>query len=218
MKKLKKVMKLFVTALLVLAFSIFGVNLYVWKVGESFLVEVPKKADAVIVPGASVYGNRVSEIVAKRLNTAYEIYQNGYTEKIIVSGDHGKNDYNEVKAMKTYLLGLGVPETDIFMDHAGFSTYDTIYRAKEVFMVEKAIIVSQKEHLVRALYIAESLELDACGVSAGKYSGEVQKSQTIREIFARVKAFLQCEILRGEPTFLGEPIPVSQNDGRVTEG
>ena len=140
MKKLKKVMKLFVTALLVLAFSIFGVNLYVWKVGESFLLEVPKKADAVIVPGASVYGNRVSDIVAKRLNTAYEIYQNGYTDKIIVSGDHGKSDYNEVKAMKTYLLGLGVPETDIFMDHAGFSTYDTIYRAKEVFMVEKAIM------------------------------------------------------------------------------
>ena len=214
----KRLGKLIVFCLLLTVLLVGGINLYVIRVGANFLSQSPKQAETVIVLGASVYGNTVSALLAQRLDTAYELYQKGYAKNIIVSGDHGTKDYNEVNAMKTYLLEKGVPPEDIFMDHAGFSTYDTVYRAKEVFMVKDALIVSQTEHLYRALYVAKELGLEATGVSAGEYGETLRKTQSVREIFARVKAFLQCEILHPEPEFLGDPIPVSKSDGRITEG
>lgn len=217
-KRIRILGKILFIFLLVGIFSILGINQYVLKVGESFFTQTPQSADAVIVLGASVYGNTVSRILADRLNQAYEVYQNGYAPKIIVSGDHGSKDYNEVKAMRDYLTAKGVPVEDIFMDHAGFSTYDTIYRAKEIFQVEQAIVVSQRDHLIRALYIANKLALSAEGISSGSYPSGEAAVQKVRELFARVKAFLQCEILHPEPEFLGDPIPVSIMDGRVTEG
>ncbi len=218
LKRIRFLGKLLLVFLLVGIFSIWGINRYVCKVGESFLTQTPQTADAVIVLGASVYGNTVSQILADRLNQAYWVYQEGYAPKIIVSGDHGSKDYNEVKAMRDYLTAKGVPVEDIFMDHAGFSTYDTIYRAKEIFQVERAIVVSQRDHLIRALYIAHRLDMPAQGISSGSYPPGEATVQKVREPLARVKAFLQCEILHPEPEFLGEPIPVSTTDGRVTEG
>ncbi len=218
MNRIKRLVKQLIVLLLIVILSIGGINLYVYRVGQSLVSEHPQKADAIIVLGASVYGNTVSKTLAQRLDTACELYQNGYAEDIIVSGDHGTKDYNEVNAMKSYLVKKGVPESHIFMDHAGFSTYDTVYRAKEIFKVEQALIVSQREHLYRALYVAKSLDFNAVGVSAGDYGESLKQTQHTREMFARVKAFLQCEILHPEPEFLGEPIPVSENDGSVTEG
>ncbi|MBQ7792750.1 MAG: YdcF family protein [Clostridia bacterium] len=218
MKYIKNIFKLLLMFLLVAMLSIFGINRYVCRVGETYMTEVPKTSDAVIVLGASVFGNTVSHVLADRLDEAYDVYCNGYAPKIIVSGDHGTKDYNEVKAMRDYLVKKGVPATDIFMDHAGFSTYDTVYRAKEIFQVKKAIIVTQEDHLIRALYIANRLGLPAEGISAGNYPLGEAAVQKIREPLARIKAFLQCEILHPEPEFLGEPIPVSTMDGRVTEG
>lgn len=216
-KTLSNIVQILSLLVIVAVFSVFAINAYVCRVGESTLTKTPKQADAVIVLGASVYGNTVSHVLADRLNQAYLVYRDGYASKIIVSGDHGTKDYNEVKAMRNYLVEKGVCEADIFMDHAGFSTYDTIYRAKDIFCVKQAIIVSQEDHLVRALYIASRLGLEAEGVSAGSYPPGEALVQKVRELFARVKAFLQCEILHPEPVFLGETIPVSTMDGRVTE-
>lgn len=203
--------------LFVAAFSIWGINQYVCRVGKAYVTQTPEKADAIIVLGASVYGNTVSHILADRLNQAYLAYQAGYASKIIVSGDHGSKDYNEVRAMRDYLVKKGVSPEHIFMDHAGFSTYDTVYRAKEIFQVKSALVVSQEEHLIRALYIARRLNLPMQGLSAGSYPPGEATVQKVREPLARVKAFIQCEILHPEPEFLGEPIPVSTSDGRVTE-
>lgn len=216
-KRLKTICITFFVLIFVGFISILGISCYVERVGEAYLCTEPEVSDAVIVPGASVYGNTVSAILADRLNEAYRMYRDGYTKRIIVSGDHGTKDYNEVKAMRDYLVKMGVPVSHIFMDHAGFSTYDTVYRAKEIFEVDSAIIVSQEPHAIRALYIAKQLNLSAWGVSCGNYPQPEATIQKLREIPARVKAFLQCEILHPEPKFLGEPIPVSTQDGRVTE-
>ena len=133
-----------------------------------------------------------------------------------MSGDHGRKDYDEVNAMRDYLVKKGVPKEDIFMDHAGFNTYDTIYRARDVFLVKNAILVTQREHLLRALYISKRLWLNAQGVESGQYDKYEIRFQRPREYLARVKAFLQCDILHPKPKFLGETIPVS-GSGVLTE-
>jgi SanA protein len=145
---------------------------------------------------------------------AYKLYEDGYSEKIIVSGDHGKKYYDEVNVMKIYLLDKGVDSNNIFMDHAGFSTYDSVYRAKEIFLANKIIIVTQQFHLYRSLYIAKQLKLDAVGVSATlrDYSGSVKFE--IREILARDKDFVKS-IFKPEPKYLGDTISVF-GDGNAT--
>lgn len=215
--KLKNLIRIAIAIIVLAVISIICINAYVYRVGERGFTETPEKADAIIVLGASVRGNTVSLTLAKRLDKALQMYEAGYSEVIIVSGDHGTKDYNEVRAMQKYLAERGVPETCIFMDHAGFSTYDSVYRAKEIFQVEKALVVTQREHLIRALYIADRLELSAQGTPAQDYLAGEFYVQKLREVFARVKAFLQCEILHSEPVFLGEAIPVTQMDGKVTE-
>ena len=133
-----------------------------------------------------------------------------------MSGDHGREDYDEVNVMKSYAVENGVPDSDVFMDHAGFSTYDSIYRAKAVFEADSIIIVTQKYHLYRALYIAERLGVNAVGVSADldDYSGQLKRD--LREIAARDKDFFSC-LFKPEPKYLGEKIPVS-GDGNITDG
>ncbi len=217
-QKFPKWMLWILLLMLLIVFSVALINLYVYRVGSSFLTEQPQPADAAIVLGASVRGDRVSAVLAQRLDAALIAYEKGIVPCIIVSGDHGTKDYNEVKAMQKYLWEHGVPKEDIFMDHAGFSTYDTVYRARDVFRTKRVLLVSQKEHLIRALYIAKKLNLPAEGLSSGNYSPTLKAGQSVREIFARVKAFLQCEIFCPEPKFLGEPIPVFHSSGTETEG
>lgn len=149
-----------------------------------------------------------------RLLQGIALYKRGVASKIIMSGDHGKKDYDEVNVMKQYAIEQGVPSEDIFMDHAGFSSYESIYRAKEIFKAQKIIIVTQKYHLYRSIYIAKQLDLEAYGVSSDprKYSG--QWARELREIVARNKDFFKC-IFKPKPTYLGETIPVSGN-GDVT--
>lgn len=149
-----------------------------------------------------------------RLLQGIALYKRGVASKIIMSGDHGKKDYDEVNVMKQYAIEQGVSSEDIFMDHAGFSSYESIYRAKEIFKAQKIIIVTQKYHLYRSIYIAKQLDLEAYGVSSDprKYSG--QWARELREIVARNKDFFKC-IFKPKPTYLGETIPVSGN-GDVT--
>ena len=135
-------------------------------------------------------------------------------KKIIMSGDHSKVNHNEVGIMKKYAIERGVKSKDIFMDHAGFCTYDSIYRAKEIFGFKKMIIITQKYHLYRALYIANKLGLEAYGAGSDprQYVGAAYRE--IREIVARNKDFFKC-IFKPKPTYLGETIPVSGN-GDIT--
>lgn len=196
---------------------IFGINFYVKISVNNKIVNIDKindKYDAILVLGAGLRNGKPSPVLKDRLDTAYEVYEIGASNKIIVSGDHGTKTYDEVNVMKDYLTNKGVPSEDIFMDHAGFSTYDSIYRAKEIFQTEKIIIVTQEFHLYRSLYIASKLNLEAKGVSATlrHYTGET--TFELREVLARDKDFFKT-IIKPKSKYLGDPIPVF-GDGNVT--
>jgi vancomycin permeability regulator SanA len=131
-----------------------------------------------------------------------------------MSGDHGQVEYDEVNAMKKYAMDAGIPSEDVFMDHAGFSTYESMYRAKEVFGAKKIIIVTQEYHLYRAIYAAEQMGMEVYGVNADYRSYSGQFARDVREVLARVKDWMtgECKPL---PTYLGEKIDISGN-GDVT--
>ena len=181
------------------------------SIGEAAELE---KADCILALGCRVYSNgNMSPMLRDRVQLALDVYNTGVSDKLLMSGDHGKTDYNEVQAMKDYLIENGVASSDVFMDHAGFSTYESIYRAKAVFNAERIIIVTHRFHLYRALYIAEKLGLEAYGVAAEDlYAGSTRRE--IREILARDKDFVKC-IFKPEPTYLGDVIDV-RSDGDVT--
>lgn len=171
--------------------------------------------DCILVLGCHVRENGVpSDMLADRLRRGAELYSLGVAPKLLMSGDHGTVGYDEVDAMKQYAVDAGIPSQDVFMDHAGFSTYESMYRAKEIFQAKRILIVTQKYHLYRALYIAKMLGLEAYGVGADYHSYSGQLSRDVREVLARIKDFL-ISTIQPEPTYLGEAIPVSGN-GDVT--
>lgn len=174
------------------------------------------EADCILILGAGVKNGKPTPMLRDRLLTGIKLYENGKAAKIIMSGDHGSAAYDEVNVMRLFAAERGVKEEDIFTDHAGFSTYDSIYRAKNIFEADNIIIVSQKYHLHRALYIAERLGVNAVGVSANLnlYGGQLKRE--IREILARDKDFFKC-IIKPESEYMGDKIPVS-GDGRSTIG
>ncbi len=172
-------------------------------------------AQAALILGARVYDSgRMSPIFRDRVDTAFALYQAKRVEKLLVSGDHGQLDYDEVNAAREYLLERGVLEKDIFLDHAGFDTYDSVYRAKEIFGATSLMIVTQNFHLPRALYIADRLGIKACGQSADLQSYAGAERMETREIFARLKAFLNVKF-KSKPRFLGERIDLN-SDGRIS--
>ena len=134
--------------------------------------------------------------------------------KLLMSGDHGAKEYDEVNAMKQYAIEQGVDSAEIFMDHAGFSTYESIYRAKEIFGAEKVVIVTQEYHLYRALYIADALGMEAYGVTSDQRTYSGQTIRDVRELLARNKDFL-ASLFKPEPTYLGEAISLD-GSGDVT--
>ena len=224
MKTLKKIIKIIgiVIGAIALAFVVFtiGVNAYVRLSTKNRILSVSEAAelddvDCIIVLGASVkHGNTPSLMLADRLDKSVEVYNTGVAPKVIMSGDHGGKYYNEVQVMKDYAITKGVPSEDIFMDHAGFSTYDTMYRAKEVFGAKKVIIVTQKYHLYRSVYVARKLGLDAYGVATDDFKYHNQAKRDIREIFAVDKDFI-WSLFKFDPVFLGEKIKLDQS-GDVT--
>ncbi len=172
-------------------------------------------ADCILVLGCYVMDNgNPSAMLHDRLQRGVELYDLGAAPKLLMSGDHGRENYDEVDAMKQFAVDAGIASEDVFMDHAGFSTYESIYRAKEIFQAKKIIIVSQQYHLYRAVYIAERFGLEAYGVNADYRTYIGQTSRDIREVLARVKDFTMC-IFKPEPTFLGEAIPIF-GDGNLT--
>ena len=172
-------------------------------------------ADCILILGAGVRDDgSPSHMLEDRLKTGLQLYELGASEKILMTGDHGRKEYNEVGVMKDFATEHGIPSEDVFMDHAGFSTYESLYRARDVFKAKRVIIVTQGYHLPRALYIANQLGLEAVGVSADLRPYRGQLMRDLREIAARTKDFAKC-IFKPEPTFLGDAIPVSGN-GNLT--
>ena len=195
------------------------INSYVKSFAKTNMIEdisnSNKNIDVIVVLGCQVREDGSLSLMLKdRLDKAIELYKNDIASKIIVSGDHGTEEYDEVNAMKKYLIENDIKSEDIFMDHAGFSTYETMYRAKYIFEVEKVIVVTQEYHLYRAVYIGNKLGIETYGVPAEKINYYGQTGRDIREILARNKDFIKC-IFKPEPTYSGESIPVSGN-GDIT--
>lgn len=171
--------------------------------------------DCILVLGCLVKDNGFpSDMLADRLRRGVELYELGAAPKLLMSGDHGREDYDEVAAMKRYAVDAGVDSSDVFMDHAGFSTYESVYRAKEIFQCKKILIVSQEYHLYRALHVAQELGLEAYGVGADYRNYRNQMSRDLREVLARVKD-AGTAIVKPLPTFMGKVIPIS-GDGDLT--
>lgn len=187
------------------------------SITNSDLVEMSRiDPECIMVLGASVNPDGTpSPMLEDRLDTGIELYHRGVAPKLLLTGDDGQVEYNEVEGMKKYAIAAGVPEEDIFLDHAGFSTYDSVYRASYVFGVESMVVVTQEYHLYRTLQGCEKMGIDAVGVAAEQevYSG--QELREGREILARVKDFVKW-MIKPEATFLGEAIPIS-GSGIVTQ-
>lgn len=211
-------------ALLIIVFlavaSLFGINIFVRQNVRSRFLDIDEAqdlqdVDCIIILGASVVnGDTPSPMLQDRLDKGIELYFARCAPKIIMSGDHGGMYYDEVNVMKNYAIAHGVPSEDIFMDHAGFSTYESMYRAKEIFGAEKVLVVTQEYHLYRSLYVAERMGLNAYGVPAEDIAYSGQSARDVREYLAVVKDFVKV-IIKPEPTILGSPVSLS-GSGDVT--
>ena len=216
---MRKMIKYIIMLILIFVVTVLVINFFVKIVTKNRILKKEEYSklediDCIIVLGAGIWGDKPSPMLEDRLKEAVSLYNQNIFSKIIMSGDHGKADYDEVNIMKEYAIEQGVASEDIFMDHAGFSTYESMYRAKEVFEANKIVIVTQKYHLYRALYIAKQLGIEAYGVNSDprKYVGATYREA--REIIARDKDFIKC-IFKPQPKYLGETIPVN-GDGNIT--
>jgi len=194
-------------------------NLIITQGAKAYIVQTPEEAphaQAAIVLGARVWVDGTPmDMLGDRLETAVRLYEQGKVDKLLLSGEHFKVPYNQVDTMLEYVLERGVPEEDVFTDNAGLSTYDTMYRARDVFQVESALIVTQGFHLSRAVYTARHLGLDAIGVVADLQTYRDYAPNAAREILARVNAIIELHITRPRPAELGEPLPIT-GDGQTS--
>ncbi len=187
------------------------------SVSNETLVEISRiEPECIMVLGASVHPDGTpSPMLEDRLEAGIELYNRGVAPKLLLTGDNGQIEYNEVEAMKNYAVNAGVPEEDIFLDHAGFSTYDSVYRASYVFGVESMVAVTQEYHLYRTLHGCKKMGIEAVGIGADQEVYVGQEYREIREVLARVKDFVMW-LIKPEATFLGEAIPIS-GSGIVTQ-
>ncbi len=224
LKKAIKFLKSALMALLCLSVigtaALLGINGYVvYSTADRLLspqeAAVLTDVDCILVLGCGVNSDGTpSHMLEDRLKRSLELYDLSAAPKLLMSGDHGQVNYNEVGVMKQFAVDAGVPSADVFMDHAGFSTYESLYRARDIFGAKKILIISQEYHLYRALYIAEALGLEAWGVSADYRSYSGQAMREVREILARCKDVL-TSYFQPEPTYLGSPISLT-GSGDVT--
>ena len=210
--RLKKIFLAFVCLFLLGAAVFCGINAAVVLTARPHILTEEEAckldADCILVLGSSVQPNgTLNRVVRERVDTALTLYESGVSQRLLMSGDHGKVNYDEVNAMKQYCVDKGVNPDVIFLDHAGFNTYDSIYRAKAIFGIQKMIVVSQEYHLYRAVYIANELGIEAYGVPA-EQEANTALITNLRESVARVKDYFSCAF-HIEPTVLGEPIPIS---------
>ena len=219
-KKILKILCILLCLGLLGGLAVLGINGIV-KGSTKKQILTPEEAakltdvDCILVLGCGVRSDgSPSDMLRDRLKRAMEVYDLGASQKLLMTGDHGRENYDEVAVMKSFAVDAGVPSEDVFMDHAGFSTYESMYRAKEIFQAKKVIIITQEYHLYRAIYIAESLGLEAYGVAADYRAYYGQTKRDIREVLARVKDF-GTSMLKPKPTYLGKAIPI-WGDGNLT--
>lgn len=197
--------------------TIILLSYYISKTTKSAIysdVNAISKSYTALVLGAKVYQNgHLSSVLKDRVDAALELYKAKKIKRFLLSGDHGTTNYDEVNQMKAYLLKKGVSKHAIFLDHAGFDTYQSIYRAQYIFKANDIIIVSQKFHLKRALYIAKSLGLQAQGYSADKHTYGIAKKMILRESLANVKAFLEL-LIHKKPKYLGQVIDIKGDSSK----
>lgn len=198
--------------------ALLGVNGYVKARAAPYLISGEEAAalgpvDSILVLGCGLQEGRPGPMLQDRLDQGLALYRAGVSDRLLMSGDHRRAEHDEVNAMKSYAMAAEVPSQAVFMDHAGFSTYESMYRARDVFAVRRVVIVTQDYHLYRAVYVARALGLEAYGVAAASYDYAGQSYRDLREILARGKDFFYT-LLKPEP-LLGEVIPVS-GDGNLT--
>ena len=188
-----------------------GILLYVNSYSRYYvsMKEAPK-ADAIFVLGAGVRDGKPTLALADRLDNAVQLYKAGKSDRIIVSGDNSTEYYNEVSVMKKYLTQKGIKKEAIYCDYAGFNTYDSMYRAREIFEISSVLIATNEFHMRRSLYIARRLGLEAYGYPTIDkiHIYDVRGTLLEREFLAKYKAFLDVEILHRKPKFLGETVDV----------
>jgi len=166
-----------------------------------------------LVLGAGVWADGTpTPMLADRLDAAISLYQSGQVQKLLMSGDNGSRDYDEVTTMANHAIQWGVAATDITLDYAGFSTYESCYRAKAIFGMTEGVVVTQDFHLARSVYTCRTLGVEVVGLGTldwGRYSNVTMRSMMLREVLAGVKALGELHITRPQPTFLGpyEGIP-----------
>lgn len=195
-------------SLLVFIFSNYRVLSISRKYIYQNIDEVPS-AQAALVLGAGVKSSgQLSGVLRDRADTAIELYQNKKVAKILATGDNSTIHYNETRAMENYFLDHGIPSKDLFLDYAGFDTYDSMYRARDVFQAESLIVVTQNFHLNRAVYFGRSFGMPVVGMAADRHGYRGITWLRIRESLARVKGFFNV-LFHSKPKFLGTPIPLS---------
>ena len=215
----KRILGVACTFVLAVCFFVVGVNLIVYNRTELKIVDADgaeafeEPFDCILVLGAGVRADgSPSHMLEDRLEIGIEMYFAGASERLLMSGDHMSPDYNEVGVMKSHAMSAGVPAEVIFLDHAGLSTYESIWRAKEIFGAKRILVVTQKYHLYRALYVADALGLEAYGVSADLRPYTAQIVRDIREVAARVKDFI-LSYAQPQAQYVGDPIDLTGNAG-----
>lgn len=187
---------------------IWGLSSYIGNSTEAFIfeeIESIPSSETVIVLGASVFSDgKLSPILQDRVDTALELFNQNKVQQFLLSGDHRTDDYNEVDAMNNYLLQKNVPQNKIILDHAGYDTYDSMFRSKEVFNITNAIVVTQGFHLPRTIFIARNLDLDFIGYAAKPGTYKTTKQLMSREKLANFKALWEV-VFKQQPTTLENP-------------
>lgn len=216
---------------ILLAMVIFGVVVGLGVIAASVHIQAVTKdrilseaelkdlndVDCILVLGCGVWDDGTpTDMLADRIKVGIRAYETGVSDRLLMSGDHSRKDYDEVNTMKAIAVERGIAADNVFCDHAGFSTYESMYRAVDIFGARKIVIVTQSYHLPRAIYDAQKLGMEAYGVSADERSYGGQIFRDIRELLARAKDFVWC-IIQPEPTFRGEKIPITES-GSLTDG
>lgn len=199
-----------------------AINRHIQAEGEGRIfdksAQVPRGYEVALVLGARVWPDgEPSDALEDRLEAARQLYADGKVSKVLVSGDHGAPEYNEVQAMRDWLVKRGVADGHIFMDHAGFRTHDSMQRAAHIFQVKRAVICTQRFHLPRSVWLARQAGVDAVGLVADRRVYRARRFNATREFAARVKAYLDVHVLGTEPRYWGEPIPIT-GDARRSRG
>ena len=213
-KEIKKIKKIFkwalLTGILIPVILLVSANCIINQQAKKLVFEniesIPENEVGLLL-GTSKYlrSGSPNQYFENRIIATEELFKSGKIKKVVISGDNGRENYNEPQDMKEALMKRGIPEEKIVLDYAGFRTFDSVYRMKEIFGQNRFTIISQKFHNQRAIFIAKSLKLNVVGYNATDVDAYNGFKTKVREKFARVKVFIDLMIGK-KPKYLGEKI------------